>query len=250
VKLVIHRFAATGRPTSAAVLLHAMMADSRYQWRFARWLAAHGVDTFALDFRGHGASRPPGVRDGWRFADYVEHDLPTAIDCVRSLAPHPVTVVGHSLGGLVACATTPRLANGVSRLVLVATAVWRRGDATGARRLYEESRIALLSVLARFGIPMRGRWLGIGSADEPPTWPADLARWYRTRTWDYDATLGGMDVPVDSLCGDRDPYCNPSQAKDFLDRAGSGPKRLTIMTGVDHFGFYRSEGGWGEVFGS
>lgn len=228
-----------------------MMADSRYQWRLAAWLAERGMETFALDFRGHGESRPPTLADGWRFGDYVEQDLPAALVWTRARAGRPLVVVGHSLGGLVACAVAPvRAEDVVSRVVLVAATVWRRDEAVGGRRLYEEGVMGALSLLARLGRPMRGRRWGLGTADEPASWPSDLSRWFRTSRWEFDETMARMDVPVTALCGDEDRFCPAGSARRFLARAGSGEKRFVVMPGVDHFGFYRTDAGraaWGEL---
>jgi alpha-beta hydrolase superfamily lysophospholipase len=60
-------------------------------------LAAHGVETFALDIRGHGAS---GTRGDIAYVGQLEDDLADFVAVVRKTAPTaPLTLVGHSAGG-------------------------------------------------------------------------------------------------------------------------------------------------------
>jgi pimeloyl-ACP methyl ester carboxylesterase len=60
-------------------------------------LAARGIRSFALSFRGHGASGSDERLDRASLADYVAD----ARSAVRAIGAAPV-LVGHSLGGLVA----------------------------------------------------------------------------------------------------------------------------------------------------
>src|SRR5664279_5269281 len=60
-------------------------------------LAARGVETFAIDIRGHGAS---GSRGDIRYVGQLEDDLADFVAVVRKTAPSaPLTLVGHSSGG-------------------------------------------------------------------------------------------------------------------------------------------------------
>ncbi|MES2195579.1 MAG: alpha/beta fold hydrolase [Pseudomonadota bacterium] len=60
-------------------------------------LAARGVETFAIDIRGHGAS---GTRGDIGYVGQLEDDLADFVAVVRKTAPTaPLTLVGHSSGG-------------------------------------------------------------------------------------------------------------------------------------------------------
>jgi len=60
-------------------------------------LAKRGVETFAVDIRGHGAS---GTRGDIGYVGQLEHDLADFVAVVRKSAPTaPLTLVGHSSGG-------------------------------------------------------------------------------------------------------------------------------------------------------
>jgi pimeloyl-ACP methyl ester carboxylesterase len=90
------------------------------RFSLAAHLASAGFRTFSLDLRGHGDSRarPAGARD-WSFDQYVEEDVPAALDAIRrETGEEQVLWVGHSLGavtGLVSCQLHPdRIAGIVS----------------------------------------------------------------------------------------------------------------------------------------
>src|SRR5215468_11043315 len=128
VMLRLDRVRARGERRGTIVCLHAMMTDGRYFGArrddgFTARLAARGLDVVVADFRGHGRSVPPHAGpDDWSFDDLVERDLPTIVDAVGA---DDLVILGHSLGGLVACAA---IATGKIRpprkLLLAATSVW------------------------------------------------------------------------------------------------------------------------------
>ncbi len=101
--------------TRAAVLLVHGYGQNRYAWHlpsrsFGNYLAAAGFDVFNLDLRGHGRSRHLGAHLPGALSDYVEEDLPVAIDEVLRQSGHErIFLIGHSLGGLISyCAAASR----------------------------------------------------------------------------------------------------------------------------------------------
>src|SRR5712671_4923309 len=63
----------------------------------SRVLAARGVETFAVDIRGHGAS---GTRGDIGYVGQLEDDLADFVAVVRNAVPSaPLTLIGHSSGG-------------------------------------------------------------------------------------------------------------------------------------------------------
>ncbi len=60
-------------------------------------LAARGVETYAVDIRGHGGS---GTRGDIAYVGQLEDDLADFVAVVRKSAPTaPLTLIGHSAGG-------------------------------------------------------------------------------------------------------------------------------------------------------
>jgi pimeloyl-ACP methyl ester carboxylesterase len=80
--IVIH-----GSSGSSATSIHALSSA----------LAARGVETWAIDIRGHGSS---GTRGDIAYVGQLEDDLADFIAVVRQSAPTlPLTLLGHSAGG-------------------------------------------------------------------------------------------------------------------------------------------------------
>jgi polyhydroxyalkanoate synthase len=125
--MVRKRWAANDGGTLAPVLLVHGFGQNRYAWHLpsrslANHLARAGFDVFNLDLRGHGRSRHLGARRSRGVLDYVEGDLPIAIEEVqRHTGLRPVFLVGHSLGGLVAYAAAPALGGAVAGVVSIAS---------------------------------------------------------------------------------------------------------------------------------
>jgi alpha-beta hydrolase superfamily lysophospholipase len=88
------RGAAAGR---IAVLLHGSSGSSPSIHALADALAARGVETFAVDIRGHGAS---GTRGDIAYLGQLEDDLTDFVAEIRKSNPAaPLTLIGHSAGG-------------------------------------------------------------------------------------------------------------------------------------------------------
>jgi alpha-beta hydrolase superfamily lysophospholipase len=88
------RGAAVGR---VAILIHGSSGSSPSIHALADGLAARGVESFAVDVRGHGAS---GTRGDIGYVGQLEDDLADFVAVVRKSNPTaPITLLGHSAGG-------------------------------------------------------------------------------------------------------------------------------------------------------
>ncbi len=271
VELALRRVPPSGASRRGVCLCtHAMMARGSYFHArgggFAAHLAAAGIDTFVLDWRGHGDSTPPAPRrDSWSFDDYVERDLPVAIAAVceaAAIEPTELCYLGHSLGGLVGLAALgtgaiPR----VGSLSLWATSVWLPGPAGSLVR--RGSMRAARAVTAALGY-MPARALRLGSDDEPHAYVEQLARWALTGQWtsrrgtDYLAGLSAIDVPVFAASGGGDRLCRPEDAWALL-RPLARPADLRVVgtryadaIDADHFTLFtepRLAPLWDELVG-
>ncbi len=120
----VHRFSPGGTGDSpdtdgqrASVLLMHGFMDAGGTWSAvaARLCTAHDVNVIAPDFRGFGQSDRVCGGGYYHFADYVAdtNALLNALACPR------ITVVGHSMGGTVACYFVGANAAPIDNLVLL-----------------------------------------------------------------------------------------------------------------------------------
>jgi pimeloyl-ACP methyl ester carboxylesterase len=80
-----------------AILVHGSSGSSIAVHALADALAAHGVETYAPDIRGHGGS---GTRGDITYIGQLENDLEDLVAVVRKTSPsQPLTLLGHSAGG-------------------------------------------------------------------------------------------------------------------------------------------------------
>jgi len=151
-----------GEPRRAMVLVHGYAEHSGRYDEMAMHFAARGFAVQAYDQVGHGRTRGPrGHVD--RFGRLVD-ELVRFVDLVRQENPTlPLTLVGHSMGGLVTAAAAVLGKPAADRIVLSGALLqiggasgpdWRVRLQTGAARL-----LAPLGPLASFSMGLDARGL-------------------------------------------------------------------------------------------
>ncbi|MET4390409.1 alpha-beta hydrolase superfamily lysophospholipase [Bradyrhizobium sp. F1.4.3] len=115
-------YAASGPATGrGAIFIHGSSGSSgTTNHALTAALATRGLETWALDIRGHGAS---GTRGDIFYVGQLEDDLVDFVALVRQSAPDlPLTLIGHSAGGgfSLRVAATPIIQDMFVRTVLVA----------------------------------------------------------------------------------------------------------------------------------
>jgi alpha-beta hydrolase superfamily lysophospholipase len=127
VRLPLRRWEAEGKPRAVIVALHGMSDYSNAFDMPGRYWAKLGITTLAYDQRGFGKNDRPGI---WAGAEVMRADLNDAVAAARARYPGvPVYALGESMGGavvLTALASPEQPA--VDGVILVAPAVWSRGD--------------------------------------------------------------------------------------------------------------------------
>ena len=127
-RLPLRRWDAQGGKLRAVIVaLHGMNDYSNAFDMPGKIWAKQGITTLAYDQRGFGKSENSGI---WAGADTMRGDLDDAVAAARARYPGvPVFALGESMGGavvLTALGSTP--APAVDGVILVAPAVWSRGD--------------------------------------------------------------------------------------------------------------------------
>jgi pimeloyl-ACP methyl ester carboxylesterase len=97
------------------VFIHGAMHDHSVWTLLARWAAHHGYGVLAVDQPGHGRSDGPLLPDVESLADWVLALLDNADVNAASL-------VGHSMGSLIALEAASRAPERIHRLVMIGTA--------------------------------------------------------------------------------------------------------------------------------
>ncbi|MFJ6078218.1 alpha/beta hydrolase [Pseudarthrobacter sp. NPDC092419] len=157
------------RPAIGAVLFLHGWSDYFFNTDLARFWARRGYAFYALDMHNHGRSIRPGLPGGY-VADLADYDaeLATAISLIRDEAGAPLTLMGHSTGGLVAALWASRHPEGLAGLVLNSPWLEMHGSS-----LVRRAAAGMVGPVARFRpeavlrLPERGYyWRTISSAAE------------------------------------------------------------------------------------
>jgi alpha-beta hydrolase superfamily lysophospholipase len=232
------RAPATGQ---IAVVVHGSSGSSVAVHTLAKGLAARGVETYAPDIRGHGAS---GTRGDIVYIGQLEDDLADFVTEIRKSNPTaPLTLLGHSSGGGFALrvAGSP-IQNLFVRTVLLAPylgydAPSSRQDA-GGWASPDIPRFIGLSVLRRLGIICCESLPTIAFAVGPNTSPI-LASTYSYRLMrnfgsspDYRGDLAAAGKPVVVFAGAADELMFPEKYRDAVGERA----QVRLIDGVNHMG--------------
>jgi len=129
-----------------SLINRAYILDLTERASFVRWLAAHGLRPFLVDWGAPGA-------DERRFdlTDYIANRLEAALEEVLRRAGGPVSVIGYCMGGLLALALAARRAEAVDSLTLLATPWDFHGDRAAEAALVGRLRASFEPTLAALG---------------------------------------------------------------------------------------------------
>ena len=97
------------------VFVHGALHDHSCWNLLARWCAHHGHGVLAVDLPAHGGSEGPPLADVEALADWL-------LALLDAAGVTSATLVGHSMGSLIALEATGRAPGRVQRLVMMGTA--------------------------------------------------------------------------------------------------------------------------------
>ncbi|SFN65030.1 Lysophospholipase, alpha-beta hydrolase superfamily [Bradyrhizobium sp. Ghvi] len=207
-------------------------------------LAARGVETWALDTRGHGAS---GTRGDIGYVGQLEDDLVDFVAHVRKSAPDlPLTLIGHSAGAgfSLRIAATPIIQDLFVRTVLLAPYLgydaptnrphsggWANADVprilalTALRKLGIDC-CAQLPVLA-FAVPPNSEWI------LTPAYSDRLMRNFATRGYRLD--LAATTRPI-TIFGGAEDEMMISENYAAAVQAIKPAVEVKLIEGINHMG--------------
>jgi alpha-beta hydrolase superfamily lysophospholipase len=232
------------KPERGLVLVHGFAEHSGRYEHVGRWFAERACAVHAYDHRGHGRSR--GARnhvDG--FDDYLD-DLAAFVERVREEDPgRPLTLVGHSMGGLIATAFARERKPDIFALVTSGAALALGPAMTGLRlRLARLLRRIAPRLRVDAGLPVEGlsRDPAVVSAYQAdPLVDTRISVALALEMMSAIArTAGGgaeIEVPMLLLHGGDDPLCRASGSEEFfasLSDRSVPPSALRIQPGLKH----------------
>jgi alpha-beta hydrolase superfamily lysophospholipase len=240
-ELAYRHYPAHGPGTGqVAVVVHGSSGSSIAVHALANGLAGRGIETYAPDIRGHGAS---GTRGDIVYIGQLEDDLADFVTEIRKSNPTaPLTLLGHSSGGGFALrvAGSP-IQNLFARTVLLAP--YLGYDAPSSRRgggwaSPDIPRFLSLTLLHRLGIVCCESLPTIAFA-VPPNTSSILASTYSYRLMrnfgtsrDYREDLAAAGKPVAVFSGATDELMLPDKYKDAVGQRAA----VTLVDGVNHMG--------------
>ncbi len=206
-------------------------------------LAARGVEAFAVDMRGHGAS---GMRGDIGYVGQLEDDLADFVAVLRAKVPSaPLTLIGHSAGGGFALrvAGSP-IQNLFERTVLLAPylgydAPSTRPDSGGWAKA-DIPRILGLLALRKLGIACCEA-LPVLALAVPPNSAKTLVGSYTDRlmrnfgTGDFRRDLAAAKKPVTIISGAEDELMFPEKYAEAV-RGVAVPVDVKLLDGINHMG--------------
>ena len=227
-----------------AVVIHGSSGSSVAVHALANALAGRGIETYAPDIRGHGAS---GTRGDIGYLGQLEDDLADLVAQIRKVAPGaPLTLLGHSAGGGFALrvAASP-LQTLFARTVLLApylgyNAPTNRPD-SGGWASADIPRILGLAALRVVGIDCCEA-LPVLAFAVPPNSERILAATYSHRLMrnfanhpDFRTDLAGTTRPLTIIAGADDELMLADKYAEAV-RGISPPVDVKLIEGVNHMG--------------
>jgi alpha-beta hydrolase superfamily lysophospholipase len=239
-----HYPARTAAVEQIAMLVHGSTGSSASAHALAAALAARGVETWAIDIRGHGAS---GTRGDIGYIGQLEDDLADLVAVVRKTAPTaPLTLIGHSAGGGFALRIAGSSIQSLfARTVLLAPYLGFNAPTnrphSGGWANPDVPRFIGVAALRSIGIdcceslPVLAYAVPPNSAmNQTSTYSYRLMRNFAAH-WDYRADLAGTTRPLTIICGADDELMLADKYAEAV-RGITPAVDVKLIDGVNHMG--------------
>jgi alpha-beta hydrolase superfamily lysophospholipase len=241
--LAYRHYPARSQPAGKiAILLHGSSGSSFAIHALAEALVARGVETYAPDIRGHGAS---GTRGDIAYIGQLEDDLADLVAVIRKSAPtEPLILLGHSAGGGFALrvASSP-IRNLFARTVLLAPYLGYDAPTnrdSGGWAMADIPRFLALGALHRVGIDCCEQLPALAFAVPPnsesilvPAYSYRLMRNFATRGYKDD--LAAVTRPMTLISGADDELMQADKYADAV-HAVAPSVDVKLIAGVNHMG--------------
>jgi alpha-beta hydrolase superfamily lysophospholipase len=226
-----------------AILVHGSSGSSPAVHALADALAAHGIETYAPDIRGHGGS---GTRGDIGHIGQLEDDMADLVALVRKTAPDaPITLLGHSAGGGFALRiASSQIKNQFVRTIMLAPYLGYDAPTnrpqSGGWASADIPRFFGLVALRRLGIECCEALPTLAFA-VPPNSANILAATYSYRlmrnfaTRGYRADLAAVTKPMTLIAGADDELMLSDKYADVVHMVAPSVE-VKLIAGVNHMG--------------
>ena len=244
--LGFRHYAAVGPSTGrAAIVVHGSSGSSGNNIHaLSMALAQHGVESYAVDIRGHGVS---GTRGDIAYVGQLEDDLADFVAEIRKTNPAvPLTLIGHSAGGGFALRVAgSNIQNLFARTVLLAPYLGYNAPtnqpSSGGWANADTPRIIALMILRRVGIDCCDA-LPVVAFAVPPNSAKGLVPAYTERLRsnfgvrrDFRTDLAAATRPVAVFAGADDELMLADKYAEAV--RGVAPNvNVRLVEGVNHMG--------------
>ena len=195
-----------------AVFIHGAGLDHTAWSLHSRWLAFHGWNVCAVDLPGHGKTGDAPLASIAELSQWAAQFIAVAGKAVGATT---ATLIGHSMGSLIAVNTAAQFPNAVDKLVLIGTAASMpvHPDLLAAAAANDHAAIDMVNLwgygfaAGLGGSRAPGVWM-VGAGErtleraEPGVLHADLAACNAYR--DALADAAKITVPTLLICGEKD----------------------------------------------
>lgn len=228
-------------PRGVAVIAHGVGEHSGRYRNLIGFMQDDGISFYALDHRGHGHSE--GKRGHIKSFDDYTTDLKTFIKMVRTeTAGLPLILLGHSMGGAIACKFALDYPGYIDGLILSSAGLVQAAKVPG----WKKTMAALLAnIMPGLSMPT-GLDSGALSHDQqvvadyindPLVHDLVSARWYMEFTRAGAECLqraGELTMPLLIIHGSADAIVDPQGSRQVMEKASSPDKQLFIFDGLYH----------------
>jgi len=243
-----HRYAwLPADPARAMILVHGYAEHAGRYDEMAMYFAAAGFAVHAYDQAGHG--RTPGPRGHVDRFERLIDELAGFVERVGRDHPGlPITLVGHSMGGLVTAATAAFRQPAVDRIVLSGALLDLEGNASADRsiRLFMARLLSLVAPRLGLSTGLDPQGLSrdpevVRRYGEDPLVKDRMTARFAAGLFDMVARVRDaadrVERPILILHGEADPICPAEGSRRF--HAGLSPEvarqsRLSVYPGLRH----------------
>lgn len=229
------------RPEGIIALSHGVGEHSSRYDNLLQALGDTQVSVYALDHRGHGKSG--GKRGHILFFDQYLDDFDQLVKLAQNQNPHvPIIILGHSMGGVIACKYVLKYGQGFTGLILssagfknkVAVPAWKVKAATLLSRIWP-------SLSMPTGIESRllshDQKVVQAYIDDPLVHDLVSSRWYTEFTAAGQECLGRaaeLRLPLLIIHGKEDGIVDFQGSETIMQKASSEEKELYLLEGLYH----------------